>query len=349
MRRRVALAPPRAKKLAISVATVAALVAGVTGCSKAATAPSGTTSGGTPLIAYAQAELINSWRVTNQKDMEVWAKKLNVKLISTNANQDAAKQLSDVQSLLAQRPKVLIVSPLDSQALVPIVAAANRAHVPLITIDRTINAPPGKGQYLEAIAQSHVDSGRLLAQKTVQLLTKKYGSPKGNVVHVQGMAGASPVVDANKGWDEVMAKYPNVKTVATADAGFTKQGGIKVMEDFLQRFPKGKIDVVRTDYSDMTVGAIQAIKAAGRTELLGYLVGEGGQKAAVQAVVNGQIARETQTPPFFGQLSLTEAKNVIAGKSIPAHVAVPIKVFDADKKSAAKQYLAHMNATGSQF
>lgn len=342
--------PSRTRRLLFAAAAVTAIALATAGCSKAVgSTTTGGDSGKTPVVAYAQAELINSWRVTNQKDMEAWAKKLGIKLISTNANQDPAKQLSDAQSLLAQKPQVLIVSPLDSQALVPIVAAANRANVPLITIDRTINAKPGNGKYLEAIAQSHVESGKLLAEKTVELLTKKYGSPKGNVVHVQGMAGASPVVDANKGWDEVMAKYPEIKTVATADAGFTKQGGIKVMEDFLQRFPKGKIDVVRTDYSDMTMGAIQAIKAAGRDEILGNLVGEGGQKAAVEAVVKGDIARETQTPPFFGELALKAAEKVIAGKSIPAHVAVPIKVFDADKQAEAKKYLDNMTATGSEF
>ena len=70
------------------------------------------------VIAYAQAELVNAWRVTNQKDMEAWAKKLDVKLISLDANQDPAKQLSDIQNMLAQRPDALILSPLESAALV---------------------------------------------------------------------------------------------------------------------------------------------------------------------------------------------------------------------------------------
>ena len=43
------------------------------------------------LIAYSQAELVNAWRVTNQKDMEAWAQKLGVKLISLDANQDPAE------------------------------------------------------------------------------------------------------------------------------------------------------------------------------------------------------------------------------------------------------------------
>ncbi|HVI42977.1 MAG TPA: substrate-binding domain-containing protein, partial [Anaerovoracaceae bacterium] len=191
------------------------------------------------VIAYSQAELVNAWRVTNQKDMEAQAEKFGVKLISTDANQDPSKQLADVESLLAQSPDALIVAPVESEALVPVVEMCNNAKVPLFIIDRTINAEPGQGMYITQITQSHVTSGEILAKKAVELLTAKYGEPKGNVVHVQGQAGASPVIDANQGWASVMKDYPNIKEIAVADAGFTKQGGMQVMEDFLQRFPAG--------------------------------------------------------------------------------------------------------------
>ena len=301
------------------------------------------------LVAYSQAELVNAWRVTNQKDMESQAKNAGVKLVSIDANQDASKQLADVQNMLAQKPACLIVSPLESKASAPVVKMANDANVPLVIIDRTIEAQPGQGMYKTEITQSHVLSGKLLAEKTVDLLTKKNGSPKGNVVHVQGLAGASPVIDANKGWDEVMAKYPDIKVVATSDAGFTKDGGMKVMEDFLQRFPKGQIDVVRSDYSDMTMGAVEAIKNAGRTELLGYVLGEGGHIKALEAVVAGDIARETQTPPYFGQKAIQSCMDILAGKTVDAKQQVDIKVFDADKKDEAQKYIDSIKAAGLEF
>jgi ABC-type sugar transport system substrate-binding protein len=169
------------------------------------------------------------------------------------------------------------------------------------------------------------------------------------VVHVQGLAGASPVIDANAGWDEVMAAYPNIKVVATADAGFTKDGGLKVMEDFLQRFPKGEIDVVRSDYSDMTMGAIEAIKNAGRDELLGFVVGEGGHMKAIEAVVNNEIARETQTPPYFGAVAVQACLDYLAGKTVPAQQQVDIKVFDSDKADEAKAYLEQITGKGLEF
>ncbi|HEX9012882.1 MAG TPA: substrate-binding domain-containing protein [Anaerolineaceae bacterium] len=335
---------------------VALMVLLLSACSPAALAPAPATQAPAAapaqkqyLVAYAQAELVNAWRVTNQKDMEAQAAKFGVKLVSIDANQDASKQLADVQNMLAQKPDCLIVSPLESKASAPVTKLADDAKVPLVIIDRTIEATPGTGMYKTEITQSHVLSGQLLAQKTVDLLTKKNGSPKGSVVHVQGLAGASPVIDANKGWDEVMAKYPDIKVVATSDAGFTKDGGMKVMEDFLQRFPKGQIDVVRSDYSDMTMGALEAIKNAGRTELLGYVLGEGGHIKALEAVVAGDIARETQTPPYFGQKAIQSCMDILAGKTVDAKQQVDIKVFDADKKDEAQKYVDSIKAQGLEF
>lgn len=302
-------------------------------------------------VAYSQAELINEWRVSNQKEMEQKAAEYGVKFITTNAEQNTAKQLSDIENLLAQHPDVLIVSPLESAALVPVVKMCNDAKVPLIIIDRTIDAEPGVGMYKSEIVQSHEESGRLLAEKTIELLTKKYGSPKGNVVHIQGQAGASPVIDANRGWDAVINEktYPDIKTVATEDAGFTKEGGLRVMENFLQAYPAGSIDIVRTDYSDMTLGALEAIQDAGRDELLGFLVGEGGYFKAIQEVVNGNFARETQTPPYFGDSSISTAIKIANGEQVPARQPLAIKVFDSDKPEVAEAYLKEITAKNSPF
>ncbi len=281
--------------------------------------------------------------------MEAQAKEAGVKLVSADANQDPSKQLADVENMLAQKPACLIVSPLESKASAPVVKLATNAKVPLFIIDRTIEATPGEGMYVTEITQSHVLSGQKLAEKTVELLTKKNGAPKGSVVHVQGLAGASPVIDANKGWDEVMAKYPDIKVVATSDAGFTKDGGMKVMEDFLQRFPKGQIDVVRSDYSDMTMGALEAIKKAGRNELLGYVVGEGGHIKAIQAVIAGDIARETQTPPYFGKSAISSCLAYLKGDKVPAKQQVDIKIFDASNVQAAKDYVDQISKQGLEF
>lgn len=307
-----------------------------------------TANDGQITVAYAQGELVNAWRVCNQADMKSSIEAAGWNFITTDANQDPSKQLSDIENLLAQKPDYIVVSPIESEALAPAVDMCDKAGVPMIVIDRTLNAEVG-GMYKTVIAQSHVISGKELAKRTVELLTEKYGEPKGNVVHVQGQSGASPVIDANSGWDEVMADYPNIKTVATEDAGFTKEGGMKVMENFLTAYPAGQIDIVRSDYSDMTMGAIDAIKNAGRDELLGFIVGEGGHIKCIEAVVNGEIACETQTPPFFGAVVVETINKLMAGEEVPAYQEVPIQIFTTMDIDTAKAYLDAITAAGSEF
>lgn len=301
------------------------------------------------LIAYAQAELVNAWRVTNQKDMEEWAKKLGVDLISRNANQSTTQQLADVKEMLATKPDVLILSPLESEALDPVVELCEKANIPLIVIDRKIDTEPGNGVYKTRIAQSHVVSGRLLAEKAVTLLKNKYGAPKGKVVHIIGLPHASPVVEAKKGWEQIMMSYPEVETIAVAEGRFTEKGGEAAMEGVLKKFPRGQIDIVHTDYSAMTMGALNAIKKAGRTELLGFVLGEGGHYKAIEAVIKGEIARETQTPPHFGELAIKSALIILKGVDVSARQNISIKVFDSsDTKSAAK-YLQKIRNLGMEF
>ena len=335
----------KCKILASIVAGVFLITAMLSGCSDG-----GSGSGDTEIfVAYSQAELVNSWRVTNQWDMEAQAAAFRVRLVSTDANQDTAKQLSDIEGLLARKPDAIIVSPLESEALVPVVDMCNKAGVPLFIIDRTINARPGVGMYITEISQSHVIPGVILAQKAVELLTQKYGEPRGNVVHVRGQAGASPVIDTNMGWASVMKDYPNIKEIAAADGYFTKQGGIQVMEDFLQKFPAGEIDIVRSDYSDMTMGALEVIRASGRTELLGYVLGKGGHIRAIEAVIAGDIAVEAQIPPYFGELAIQSVLDHLAGKPVPARQEIPIKVFESDKPDEAQAYLDQIKAVGMEF
>jgi ribose transport system substrate-binding protein len=300
-------------------------------------------------VAYSQAELVNEWRVSNQREMEEKAEEYGVRFITANADQDTAKQLLDVQALLAQHPDVLIVSPLESAALVPVVDMCNEAKVPLIIIDRTIDREPGIGMYKSEIVQSHEEAAIYLAEETVRLLTEKYGEPRGNVVHIRGQVGASPVIDANRGWYNYMANYPNIKTIATEDAGFTFEGGLRVMENFLQAFGKGEIDIIRSDYSDMHLGALEAIKNAGRDELLGYIVGEGGHYKAIQEVINGNFAAETQTPPYFGDASIWTAIRIANGESVPPRQPLSILVFYAAKKREAQVYLDMITAKGMPF
>lgn len=283
------------------------------------------------LVAYAQAGMENEWRAMNTKEMEKAVKAAGYDFVWTNANSDPAKQLADVESLLAQKPVLLAIAPLEYEALSPVPGMAEKAGVPLIVVDRALKGDPGKGNYLVLLTTDFVDTGRQVANDVVTKLTKKNGAPKGKLLHIMGTKGASPVIDEEKGILEVFAKYPDIQIVDTCDGQYSREPGRKCTEDKLQAFPKGTIDGIIFDSDDMAVGGIQAIKAAGRDELKGWLWGKDGIVDGLQAMIDGWMTFSVQTPPFFGASTMQKWEAHLKGESLGDPVQyVPKETFNTD-------------------
>jgi ribose transport system substrate-binding protein len=295
----------------------------------AAAAPAAAATKG--LVAFSQAGMENEWRAMNTKEMEEAVRAAGYDFVWTNANSDPAKQLADVESLLAQNPVLLVIAPLEFEALAPVPEMAEAAGVPLIVVDRALKGEPGTGNYLVLLTTDFVDTGVLVAQDMVEQLTEKYGEPKGKVLHIQGTKGASPVIDEETGIKRVLANYPDIEIVATCDGQYSREPGRKCTEDLLQAFGPGEIDGIIYDSDDMAVGGIQAIKAAGRNELLGWLWAKDGIVDGLQAMIDGEITFSVQTPPFFGADTMEKFQMYLDGESLGDPVQyVPKEVFDND-------------------
>jgi hypothetical protein len=83
--------------------------------------------------------------------------------------------------------------------------------------------------------------------------------------------------------------------------------------------------------------------------LLGCIVGQGGHYKAIQEVVNGNFAIETQTPPYFGDAAIWTAIKITNGESVPPRQSLSILVFYAAKKDEAQVYLESITAKGAPF
>ena len=283
------------------------------------------------LVAFSQAGMENEWRVMDTREMEQAFKSAGYDFVWTNANSDPAKQLTDIGELLARKPVLLVVAPIEFEPLAPVPKMAEDAGVPLIVVDRALPGEPGKGKWIALLTTNFVDTGEQVARDVVQELTKKNGAPKGNLLHVTGNGGASPVIDEQTGLNNVFKQYPDIKIVATCDGLYSREPGRKCTEDLLQAFGKGKIDGIIFDNDDMMIGGIQAIKAAGRNELLGWLWGKDGTVDGLTALLNGEAKLTVQTPPFFGASTVKVFEDWKAGKPIEPKVQyVPKETFKAD-------------------
>lgn len=291
-------------------------------------------SNGKKLIAFSQGEGGNSWRTTNTNDMEVWAKKKGYNFVWTDGNNDASKQLSDIEDILARKPDILIIAPLQQDAISPAYEMVKKAQIPMVTIDRTLNAEPD-GQYYKAkIVQDFVEVGRLGAQHAVDVLTEMYGEPKGSILEISGTIGASPAVDQGNGIREVLAKYPNVKIVDSQSGNYNRATSRAVMDDFLNKYPEGSIDILITHCDDAALGALQAMRDAGRTDFYGRIISKNGMRTALKEVIDGTIDTTYQCPPYFGETTITLVEKILNGEQYDSFINVPFKTFDMDEHKA---------------
>lgn len=275
------------------------------------------------LIAFSNGEMSNSWRWAFVNSMNEWAANLRkvgagIDFTWTNGDADAAKQLMDCDTLLAQKPDILILSPFQDQPLDPVIDMATKAGVPLMVIDRSLVRKPPVGTYFTNITQNYCFSGMYQAAYILAWLKDRYGDYKGNVVEIQGQIGSSPTTDEYIGLRAVLKYYPNVKIIATGEGGYAQSGGRKIMEGYLQRFKAGDIDLIVCHNDAMALGAIEAIEAAGRNELLeGRILGKDQMVDFVKEILKGRALMTTECPPYYGPFAIPTAIKYLNKEETP--------------------------------
>jgi ABC-type sugar transport system substrate-binding protein len=307
-------------------------------------------------IAFAETDLNTPWRVTSMSTFQTWAKKLCVPhFIWNQANENVSTELNNVQTLLAQQPSVLILDPLATDPLTPVVTLANSAHVPLIVIDRALSVAPGQGTYQLFIGAQQFPIGNLPALKWIEKLkaVQKTDSPKANLVLLDGGVGQDPAIERHNGVATAIKPYPNIHLVAAESGDWTLQGGRQVMEAYLQRYPVGSLQGVYAASDEMMLGALEALQAAHRTDLNGWFFTGDGQLQGLQQIVAGVNIADTQNPPFYGQPSLEAAIAISQGVQFHAQTMnLENKTFTcmtAAECQATKAYIATITQENSLF
>lgn len=330
-------------KAALAITSIVALAA----CSRGGDGGSAASgSGGSCTVAYSQGSLSGEWRVENSRDMNEQVEKAGCTFIQASANDDVAKQLQDVNDLLAKKPTLLVVAPVQFEPLAPVPGLAEAAGVPLIVVDRALPGKPGTGQWKAFITIDFVETGVKVGESIVKGLTAKNGSAKGNIVHITGTTGASPVIDEQKGIDQILAKNPGIKIVGSCDGKYAGEPGRKCMEDLLQRFSKGQIDGMVADNDESALGAIQAIKAAGRTELFPYIWGKDAQRTGLEAILNGQMYYTISTPPQFGEVTMKTWEAIKAGSLKETTILLPKTEYATDDKAKLQTRIDELKKLG---
>ncbi len=295
----------------LSLALVALMVLSLmAGCSNDGPANSGKNEVKT--IGLAISTLNNPFFVDLEAGAKAKAAELNVKLVTLDSQDDSATEMSNVEDLINQGVDVIMINPTDSDAVKSAVEAANKANIPVITLDRGANG----GTVVSHIASDNVAGGKLAGEYIVELL-----GGKGKVVELEGIPGASAARDRGEGFNSAIAGK-DLKVIAKQTANFDRAQGLTVMENILQAQPEK--DAVFAHNDEMALGALEAIKASGRNILV---VGFDATNDAKAAVAKGEMAATVeQLPKEIGSLGIQTAVKVLNGEKVENMIPVNLQL-----------------------
>ena len=282
-------------------------------------------------VGFAQTESNNPWRLAQTASMKAEADKLGWQLVYTDAAGSAAKQVADVNSMIAQGVDVIFLSPREEKPLIPAVMAAKKAGIPLFLIDRGVDQTLAKAgvDYVTFIGSDFLLEGKT----TADWLVKATGG-KGTIIELEGSTGSSPANDRKKGFDDVIAQNPGMKIVASQTGDFNRDKGRQVAEALLQAHPEANILFAHND--EMAIGAISAIEAAGKVPGKDILiVSIDGEKDGLQAIIDGKMGVSVECNPKFGPAAYAAAQAYAKGDTIPPVMTNKDRVFDKTNAAAS--------------
>lgn len=236
----------------------------------------------------------------------------DVKLTVADAGSNAAKQASDIKDFISKKVSVIIVNPVDSAGIAPSVAAAKKAGITVISLDRTVIGESVSSQ----IASDNVAGGKIAGSYLLKLVGEK-----ADIAELQGSQGASAATDRGKGFHEAVDGKANV--VASVTANFKREEGRIAAENILRANPNIKGIFAHND--EMALGAVDAVSAAGKEIVI---VGFDAIDDALAAVKEGRMAATVaQMPAKMGKTAVQTAIKLMNGEKVASSIPVTVMLI----------------------
>ena len=283
------------------------------------------------VIAFSQIGQESDWRTANTDDLrnaienhEGW------KLVYDDGQQKQENQIKALRNFITQGVDYILFTGVVSTGWDEVLKEVNEAEIPLLLIDRIPDCAD-KIDYVAAFGGDFVEEGRRQVAWAGEYLKKiGKGDVDVNIVIMEGTTGASAQTGRTEGNLKALKEYPHLKLVGQQSGNFTRAEGQAVMESWLKSIDK--IDVLIAQNDDMALGAIDAIKAAGKVPGKDIIiVGCDSVKAAFDAIVAGEMNATIECTPLYGKFVVPTIEALIRGEKFDKTVVHPEEgVFDMD-------------------
>jgi ribose transport system substrate-binding protein len=244
--------------------------------------------------------------ITNNAKAQA-GKYADVKFVPVAAGKDVAEQRAAVESLLQQKPDVIVLLPHDGAQMTATGRKAMDAGIPVINLDREFSEPLAYRCLVKGDNYGMgVAAGTLIGQKF-------RGNPNAVIAEIAGMDELPLTQDRSRGFKDALTTF-GLKVTNRVAARFTVQSGQDVTANLLQAAPK--IDALWNHDDDQGVGVLAAIKQANRKEF--YMVGGAGSLDAMERIKAGDTPLQATVTysPTMASSAISLARLVAQGKGM---------------------------------
>jgi ribose transport system substrate-binding protein len=286
-------------------------------------------------VALVLKTLNSPFFISLKNGADLAAAELNVDLLvqAPEREIDVEKQMQIIENLIQTRIDAICVSPSGSRELIPAIAKANRAGIPILIVDTRIDEEAARAEGVKTvtfIGSDNYQGGKIAGEYVAGLSNSRL-----NVAILEGIPGHETGDNRLRGFHDGIAGYDHITVVASQPANWERDQGYNVMQNLLQAH--SEINVVFACNDLMALGAMEAVAAAGKMNQI-KIIGFDAIGEARKEIAAGRLeASVAQHPQEMGRLALENAVKVLRGEKIPDYIPVKIELITRSGPSGSSE------------
>ena len=264
------------------------------------------------IVGFSQLGAESGWRVGNSRDVMEAAERAGIRLMYKNAEQKQENQIKALRSFIAYQVDVIALAPIVEDGWENVLQEAKDAGIPVLLADRYVNVED-ETLFAGFVGSDFLEEGRAAGRF---LLAKAQEGQPVRIVEITGTLDSTPMKQRAIGFREMLEGDPRFTIIQSVSGDFLRSKGKECMENILAETLE--IDVVYSHNDAMTLGAIEAIEAAGLEpgkDLV--IITIDGEQGAIDLLKQGKINCVVECTPMLGNMIMDLAKKLADGQDIP--------------------------------
>ena len=259
-------------------------------------------------IFYMVPTLLDEFQTESVNALTKFMGDVGYEVVALNADNKTDVQQSQMDDTILQKPKAIILAAVDFNALAPYIDKARAAGIPVMIFDRQITSTPSD---LTSVAGT-VEIGHIAADQIQGLLKTKNGAVKGKVLQVLGDPSDPYTLDIQKGFEEKMAAFPDVKIISLPAMNWEASNAGTIVADQMVANPD--IDLIFVHAAHLAVAAVASLEAKGKKPGDVMLVSSNGAPVGLDLIRKGWENVEVEQPLYAQAAALAMFADKVVNK-----------------------------------